>query len=263
MIAAEIDTLAAGLAPVIKDLMTPLFTRIADLERRLNEVKDGRDGKDGVDGKSIDPDAIELMVSETVARYAALIPKGQPGEKGATGEKGDPGLPGRDGDSVMDALIDRDGNLNLILGDGTTKTLGVVVGQPGPAGAHGANGKDGTNGTNGLDGLGFEDLDVLFNEDTGYILRFARGELVKEFPLAIPWDTGAVWESGKVYPKGAGLRMDGSWWIAQTQTSAQPGHNKAWRLAVKKGTDGRQGPIGPEGTRGPKGEQGLPGPARY
>ncbi len=205
MIASEMDTLAAGLAPVIKDLMAPLFARIADLERRLETVKSGEAGPPGEVG-----------------------PPGPQGPAGTTGRDGQPGIPGRDGEK----------------------------------GADGRDGKDGINGKDGLDGLGFEDLEVLFDEATGYVLRFERGELVKEFPVAIPWDAG-IWESGKVYPKGAGLRREGSWWIAQTQTSAQPGHDKTWRLAVKKGTDGRQGQIGPEGSRGPKGEQGLPGPARY
>lgn len=50
MIASEMDMLAAGLAPVIKDLMAPLFTRIADLERRLETVTNGKDGEQGEKG---------------------------------------------------------------------------------------------------------------------------------------------------------------------------------------------------------------------
>jgi integrin beta 3 len=196
------DTLAAGIAPVIKDLMAPLFARIADLERRLETVKAGEPGPPGEVG-----------------------PPGPQGLAGTTGRDGQPGIPGRDG-------------------------------------AKGSDGVDGKNGADGKDGLGFDDMDVVFDEATGYVIRFRRGDEVKEFPVAIPWDAG-IWEAGKVYPKGAVLRRDGSWWIAQTQTSAQPGHDKTWRLAVKKGTDGRQGQVGPEGSRGPKGEQGLPGPARY
>ncbi len=239
MIATEIDTLAAGLAPVIKDLMTPLFTRMADLERRLEAVTNGKDGEAGPPGQD-----------------GATGPVGPQGAIGATGPAG---ADGKDAD--VDAIV----KAVLLLIPAPRDGQPGVPGAPGAPGRDGDKGADGANGkdaTDGKDGLGFEDMDVLFDEATGYVLRFQRGELVKEFPVAIPWDAG-IWEAGKVYPKGAGLRRDGSWWIAQTQTSAQPGHDKTWRLAVKKGTDGRQGPIGPEGTRGPKGEQGMPGPARY
>src|SRR4029077_440120 len=240
MIAAEIDTLAAGLAPVIKDLMAPLFNRIADLERRLETVKDGKDGEPGPPGE--------------------VGPQGLHGLHGRPGETGPAGADGKDAD--VDAIVKAVLALIPVPRDGQPGVPGApgAAGRDGENGKDGAKGADGINGKDGLDGLGFEDIDILFDECTGYVLRFARGEVVKAFPLSIPWDAG-IWEAGKVYPKGAGLRRDGSWWIAQMQTSAQPGHDKTWRLAVKKGTDGRQGPIGPEGGRGPKGEQGLPGPA--
>ncbi len=242
MIATEIDTLAAGLAPVIKDLMAPLFTRIADLERRLATVTDGKDGETGPPGEV-----------------------GPQGPAGASGQIGPAGVDGKDGkDADVDAIVKAVLALIPTPRDGQPGVPGApgAAGRDGENGQDGAKGADGINGKDGLDGLGFDDLDVRFDEGTGYVLHFERGELVKEFPVAIPWDAG-IWEAGKVYPKGAGLRRDGSWWIAQTQTSAQPGHDKTWRLAVKKGTDGRQGPQGPEGGRGPLGPQGPPGPARY
>jgi integrin beta 3 len=239
MIAAEIDTLAAGLAPVIKDLMTPLFTRMADLERRLAAVTNGKDGEAGPPGQD--------------------GATGPVGPQGATGEMGPAGADGKDAD--VDAIVKAVLALIPAPRDGQPGVPGAP-GRDGSKGLDGLDGKDGKDGKDGLDGLGFDDMDLAFEEQRGYVLTLSRGEQSKSFQLSVPWDAG-IWEAGKVYPKGAGLRRDGSWWIAQTQTSAQPGHDKTWRLAVKKGTDGRQGPIGPEGTRGPKGEQGLPGPARY
>src|SRR4029077_10853024 len=79
MIAAEIDTLAAGLAPVIKDLMAPLFNRIADLERRLETVKDGKDGEPGPPGE--------------------VGPQGLHGLHGRPGETGPAGADGKDADA--------------------------------------------------------------------------------------------------------------------------------------------------------------------
>ena len=242
MIATEIDTLAAGLAPVIKDLMTPLFTRMADLERRLAAVTNGKDGEPGPPGED--------------------GATGPVGPQGATGETGPAGADGKDAD--VDAIV----KAVLALIPAPRDGQPGVPGAPGAAGRDGENGKDGAkgadgiNGKDGKDGLGFDDMDMTFDEAKGYWLRYMRGDEVKEFPVAIPWDAG-IWEAGRIYPKGAGVRRDGSWWIAQTDATSQPGHDKAWRLAVKKGTDGRQGPMGPEGGRGPKGEQGLPGPARY
>ncbi len=244
MIATEIDTLAAGLAPVIKDLMAPLFKRITDLEYALSLVKAVKDGEPGPPGE--------------------VGPTGHVGAAGAIGETGPAGKDGKDATVDTDAIVKAVLALIPAPRDGQPGVPGApgVNGRDGAKGADGLNGKDGQDGKAGLDGLGFDDLDVVFDETRGYIVQFKRGEVVKEFPIATPWDAG-IWESGKVYPKGAGLRRDGSWWIAQTQTSAQPGHDKTWRLAVKKGTDGRQGVRGPEGTRGPQGNVGPPGPARY
>ena len=113
-------------------------------------------------------------------------------------------------------------------------------GDPGPAGPKGADGKD------GAPGLGFDDLDLVFDETRGYLLRCQRGTQLKEWTLPFPFDAG-VWQAGRVYPKGAGTTVKGAWWIAQTDTSGRPGDSRDWRLAVKGGRDGKDGKDGKDG----------------
>jgi len=68
-------------------------------------------------------------------------------------------------------------------------------------------------------------------------LRAQNAELKDKADKALS-DAG-VWQRGTVYAKGAGVTCGGTFWIAQTQTSAQPGHDKTWRLSFKNGRDTR------------------------
>lgn len=219
--------------------------------------KDGRDGLNGKDGTN------GLNGKDGAAGLDGA--DGKDGLNGKDGQDGINGKDGRDGLGFVSAVIDQDGMLSVSLTDGSTKQLGRVVGEPGrdglpgvqgPAGlngkdgADGLNGKDGAAGLNGKDGLGFDDLQVLFDEQKGWRLQFARGDEVKEFPIAVPFDAG-IWESGRVYPKGAGVTFRGSWTIAQRETRSRPGDEtpdaKAWRLAVRGGRDGKPGRDGRDG----------------
>lgn len=153
------------------------------------------------------------------ARLAALEAK----ERGLDGKDGPPGPPGPAGPPGRDG---RDG----------------LPGVQGERGLDGAHGRDGAAGRDGQDGLGFDELDVVFDEARGYLLRFQRAERIKEFVIPMPFDAG-VWKGGRTYPKGAGVTKDGAWWIAQEATLAEPGkstpESRAWRLAVKAGRDAK------------------------
>ena len=41
------------------------------------------------------------------------------------------------------------------------------------------------------------------------------------------------------YQRGDGVTLGGSFFIAQADTTAKPGKSDEWRLAVKRGADGR------------------------
>ena len=58
-----------------------------------------------------------------------------------------------------------------------------------------------------------------------------------EIKTAIPLDAG-VWTE-RAYAAGDSVSHGGSLFIAQVDTSAKPGKSDDWRLAVKRGADGR------------------------
>lgn len=200
---------------------------------------DGKDGADGLNGKDAEPASAEA-IQEAVNVFLAANPPaaGKDGADGKDGAPGEKGADGKDGADVVELLIDRSGELVASLSDGRTKTLGPVIGKDG---APGADGKDGSNGADGKDGLGFDDLDMVDSDD-GLMLRFARGEVVKEFRLPVVIDRG-VFDASKTYSKGDGVTWAGCFWIAQDTTEGKPDGGKGWRLAVKKGRDGRDGVI--------------------
>jgi len=69
-------------------------------------------------------------------------------------------------------------------------------------------------------------------------LRWAMGDVVHEIKTAIVLDAG-VWKEGITYAAGDGVTLGGSFFIAQISTIAKPGKSDEWRLAVKRGSDGR------------------------
>jgi hypothetical protein len=101
---------------------------------------------------------------------------------------------------------------------------------------------EGKEGPPGKDGLGFDDMNVDYDGERTFTMRFHRGEQAKEFKFQIPvlLDRG-VWKAG-AFQKGDGVTLGGQFFIAQRETSAEPMTPDAkddWRLAVKKGRDGR------------------------
>jgi hypothetical protein len=178
-------------------------------------------------------------------------PQGKRGEKGESiqGEKGADGINGKDGidgKDGKDGLPGKDGIDGIPGRDGRDAKDGKD-GMPGRDGSDGKNGKDGVNGLHGKDGLGFDDLSVDYDGNRTFTLKFARGEQVKEFAFDLPivLDKG-VYREENVYVKGDGVTSGGSYWIAQREKNiTKPGlPDSGWRLAVKKGRDGRDNQNG-------------------
>jgi Collagen triple helix repeat (20 copies) len=148
-------------------------------------------------------------------------PEGKRGLQGERGEKGERGEPGK----------------------------------PGAMGAAGIDGRNGERGQKGEPGRNASDLTYLQDyaaeqvgralktatfttSDGGRTLRWAVGETVHEIKTAIVLDAG-VWKEGAAYVTGDGVTLGGSFFIAQADTTAKPGASDDWRLAVKRGNDGR------------------------
>jgi integrin beta 3 len=162
-------------------------------------------------------------------RALARMP-GPPGDNGPEGKRGARGEPGQKGER----------------------------GEPGKPGAIGPAGVDGKNGERGQKGeAGRNAADLTFLQDYaveqvgrafktatvttpdgGRTLRWAMGDTVHEIKTAIVLDAG-VWKEGAAYAAGDGVTLGGSFFIAQADTTAKPGKSDEWRLAVKRGSDGR------------------------
>ncbi len=246
--------------------LAPILSRMDALEKRFNELPAPKDGKDAdlgevrqiiaeeVSGLKTAIEAIELpalpdipaIVTEEVQKAVAALPAPQDG-KSVTVEDVAPliasevekrikelpapkdGEPGKDGVGLAGAIIDRDGELVVTLTNGEAKKLGPVVGKDGDP---------------GLDGVGFDDLQASYDGEKTITLTFTKGERVKEFAFTLPVviDRG-IYAEGKEYKAGDGATWAGSFWIAQKDTSSKPGDGGDWRLAVKKGRDGRDGGV--------------------
>lgn len=106
--------------------------------------------------------------------------------------------------------------------------------------------KDGKDGVNGRDGVGFDDLQVEYDGVKTVTFKLEREGVTKQFDLVMPVvvDCG-IYTEGKTYTPGDGVTWAGAYWIAKSETSAKPDDaNSGFRLAVKKGRDGKDGRNG-------------------
>lgn len=182
------------------------------------------------------------------------------GPSGAAGRDGDPGVQGEKGDRGQEGL---QGPAGIAGRDG-------LPGVQGPQGEKGLDGRHGTDGLNGKDGLGFDDLNVEYDGERTFTLKFSRGDETKAFPFTVPFvlDRG-VYTDTKAYTTGDAVSWGGSMWIAKAPTSgikpdeATSMGKMAWRLAVKRGREGKAGMKGERGDQGLRGEKGDRGPDRY
>lgn len=140
-----------------------------------------------------------------------------------------PGPAGKDGVGIAEVKQNDDGELIVKMTTGETFNVGKV---------------------RGADGLGFDDMTVEHDGERSFAFVLTRGEreIRKEFSLPVVLDRG-TWKEERTYQPGDGVTMGGSYWIAQTETSARPETSKDWRLAVKRGRDGKDGTfkMAPEG----------------
>ncbi len=233
---SEIAALAKGMAPVVIEMINgavaPLVARLAVLEARPIEKGDagpqGQDGQPGPQGQQGLPGPQGELGPEG--------PPGAPGSPGAAGEPGPQGLPGPVGERGQQG----------------------PAGERGPPGAQGQPGDRGEKGDPGRDGRDAADLALLrsyivervaaeisdvfkassfTSADGGRTLNAALGGTSHEIKTEIPLDAG-VWTE-RAYVAGDTVSHGGSMFIAQVATTAKPGKSDDWRLAVKRGADGR------------------------
>ena len=81
-------------------------------------------------------------------------------------------------------------------------------------------------------------VDAAIDFDGRRTVRLRVGAAVREIKFPVVIDAG-IWRTGS-YEKGDAVTWAGSYWIATRDTAVPPGTaDSGWRLAVKKGRDGK------------------------
>src|SRR5690554_3992689 len=257
----DFEKMAEGVFKAVQDrisaALAPISERLKALEERQPEKGEkgdagpqgekGEQGPQGEPGKDADPvevsheDIIAAIKSdpefmrEVVSDYYRdnPPPKGEKGEKGDPGEKGEQGMRGEKGDpgiGATGAMIDKTGELIVTLSNGQLQRCGIVVGK---------DGKD------GKDGSDLSDIDIDYDGERTISIKANNGEVAKRYRMPIVIDKG-YWRDGCVAEKGDSYTHDGSLWIALKDTTARPSSQakEDWRLAARKGRDGKAGRDG-------------------
>jgi hypothetical protein len=184
------------------------------------------------DGKSIGVEDVAPLIVEEVAKIApdmAEIREAIAAEVSKAVAEIPIPKDGKDAAGIVEALKDS-GELVLTLQDGRLVRTGI---------------RDGEKGKDGRDGFGFDDMDVAVLEDDRTIeLSFRRGDEEKVFTLKWPTtlDRG-VFNVDQEYEAGDGVTWGGQFYIANEPSKGmkpdQAKDGKPWRLAVRKGRDGK------------------------
>lgn len=223
----------------------------------------GKDGRDGIDGKNgadglagkdgaagvgiarveLDPDLRHFdIVLEDGKSFEIELPAGAKGEAGRNGTDGRDGKDGRDGLHGKDGSAGRDG----IDGKDGAPGKNGERGLRGEAGADGIDGRDGSDGLHGKDGLQIDDFDAAIIDGRTLELSLTLSDglvKTKQLPLSGMVVDRGVFRAGAKHTHGDAVTFAGSYWIAQCDTENAPGSGSPdWRLAVKKGRDGKDAP---------------------
>lgn len=242
----------------IRKMFEPVDERLKSLEGRIVEKgepgkdgepgTDGKDGIDGQDGKSITLEDVTPILEEAITRCLAetetrateilqraieSIPAPIDGKDGVNGKDG---KDGQDGESVSieDVGAQVEASVSKALLSFERRAYDILQ-RSIEAAPKAKDGKD------GADGFGFDDLTVDHDGRRTFSFKFQQGERVKSFDFVLPLvlDAG-FYQEGKAYEAGDGTTFGGSYWIAKTDTTEKPGAgSECWRLAVKKGRDGK------------------------
>lgn len=205
----KLDAMAAQEAP---DLSA--YAKAEDVDERLKELQEK------IEGIPQPADWSDEIAALHRAVESIEIPEPIPGPAGRDG---------KDGVGIAEVKQNDDGELIVKMTTGETFNVGKVRGE---------------------DGLGFDDMTVEHDGERSFTFVLTRGEreVRKEVTLPVVLDRG-TWKEERTYQPGDGVTAGGSYWIAQTETSARPETSKDWRLAVKRGRDGKDGiyKMAPEG----------------
>lgn len=223
-----------------------LFTINLPKPARGEKGEPGRDGKDGAPGINGKDGADGLNGKDGAAGI-----NGKDGANGIDGKDGSQGIRGENGEppsaeelaaavtkaceATLPGLIAK--HVDLLI-DGIVTRASLLV----PPGRDGMHGRPGTPGEPGRDGASIESLSVGKRSARSHELtiRMTDGSVstheIKFDGMVIDAD---VHRPGESYEKGDAVTHGGSYWIAKADTNGTPGKSDDWRLAVKRGRDGK------------------------
>lgn len=208
------DTVKESVQEAVKSVSEKYDARIAELEAQIKGIQ--------VPHPEVDYDKIGDMVKDAVAS----IPAPENGKDGADGKDG----VSPSADDVAKSMEHIFAKWALDFERKADDKLEKAIDRMPKA-------KD------GRDGLEIEDFDLSIGEDGRTITAsLKRGETVIEKSVKIPaiLDKGVYSDTGS-YEKGDGVTYAGSYWIIQKDSpEGKPGSSDDFRLAVKRGRDGRE-----------------------
>jgi hypothetical protein len=200
--------------------------------KAVSELPKPKDGIDGKDGESVHPDTVYRMISELVAMEAGKI------------KQPEDGAPGRDALQI-DILPSIDKSKSYDRGTYAEYAGGVIraIRNTDPI----TDSLEKSGWLVVVNGIDHESEEVL---DEGRTIKrtttYTNGrQVVREHKTSIIIYRD-VYKSDQFYSRGDFVTWAGSVWHCQSQepTKDEPGTgSKAWRLAVKRGRDGKNEPV--------------------
>lgn len=227
----DMKNLGSEIVLIVKDFVDKRFldfkAQLSAIEAKFAELPPPVNGKDGAPGEK----------GET-GLSGEPGPQGEKGEPGQSivGEKGEPGVNGRDGEDGKDAL-----EVDVMRSIDESKRY-----RRGTWAAHNGGLWVTRKTSEGLDGWecvidGIADIQIEQKDDRTFsvVVGKSSGELVtKSFslPVMIYKD---LFKEGNIYKTGDVVTWAGHMWVCKKETDAKPQEGDVWRIAVKRGQDGK------------------------
>jgi hypothetical protein len=201
---SAVETIAADVQQVAD--------RVGSIEERFAAIEPGKDGRDGQDGA--------------------------PGRDGVNGKDGADGKDGRDA-LELDILSAIDPAKSYPRGTVAAHLGGLIKAERRTSEITGALSDAGWR----VICRGVADTQVIPGEDMRTLtvrVTHTDGEVIERRVTSPAMIYREIWREGG-YEAGDAVTWGGSLWVALSATTEKPGDGAGWRLAVKKGRDGRDG----------------------
>lgn len=193
--------LAGRVKEYVQQELAPFRAAQEELRKAIEAIPAGKDGAPGRDGK----DGARGEKGEPGVRGE----KGDPGVSGAPGARGEKGDPGRDGRDASDLKV-----IEKMVAEQIGTQVGAFIASLRVTSAD-------------------EGRTLVFEAKAG------ESTAKHEVRTGLVLDRG-IFREGTEYAKGDGVTFGGSWWIAVAEKATdKPGTSDQWRLAVKRGRDGK------------------------